>query len=488
MTEAEFLYFDNKVAAGDNIEAHKKVRPWKKLLFGLAFFHAVVQERRKYGPIGWNIRYEWNQSDILTAQANLRMYLEEQNEVPYETLCYVVGDVNYGGRVTDYMDQRCVAAILQKYFTARAVESDDYTFTEDGAYYPPEPGDLASVRAYVDQLPMLDSPEVFGLHRNAAIAFENSETKYLMDTIISVQPRTGGSGSGKSSDQQVAELALDLSERMPALLSSEHAAPATFAKDEEGTVNSLGTFLSIEMGKFNKMLLKIRSTLAELQRAIKGLVVMSSELDGMYQALLFQKVPELWSSVGYLSLKPLGSWFKDLLARVDFMEKWIVQGPPESFWMSAFFFPQGYMTAALQTFARDKRIAIDTLDFRTEVLRATPEEVDGAPAQGVYIYGLYVEGGRWDRGKECLAESTFGETHVYMPVIWLDPIVKDGGGQQVLSGSYNCPLYKVSSRAGTLSTTGHSTNYVRNLQLPSGDMPPEHWVRRSVALLSQLDD
>jgi dynein heavy chain, axonemal len=98
-----------------------------------------------------------------------------------------------------------------------------------------------------------------------------------------------------------------------------------------------------------------------------------------------------------------------------------------------------------------------------------------------------MEGGRWDSGKSYIVESLVGETHVLMPVIWLDPIVKteDYGKEP---GQYNCPFYKVSSRAGTLSTTGHSTNYIRNLQLPCGDKSQEHWIRRSVALLTQLDD
>ena len=66
------------------------------------------------------------------------------------------------------------------------------------------------------------------------------------------------------------------------------------------------------------------------------------------QALLLQRVPAMWANVSYLSLKPLGSWFKELVARVEFMATWIREGPPDAFWMSAFFFPQGYMTAALQ--------------------------------------------------------------------------------------------------------------------------------------------
>ena len=211
----------------------------------------------------------------------------------------------------------------------------------------------------------------------------------------------------------------------------------------------------------------------------------------MYTCILYiptyypQRVPDMWSNVAYLSLKPLGSWFKDLVARCEFMSSWIGDGPPHAFWMSgvlqcvavcysalracefksswigdgipgvfwmsgvlqcvpvcssvfqttnhrpwcffltrhpsqhtathcntlqhtathcntlsecnvvtvneaglfltghtscslwisAFFFPQGYMTAALQMYARSTRIAIDTLDFATRALTITPEDV-----------------------------------------------------------------------------------------------------------------
>jgi dynein heavy chain, axonemal len=70
-----------------------KSREFKKLLFGLAFYHALILERRKFGAIGWNIPYDWMNSDLKTGTMQLRMYLEEQPVVPFETLNAVVGDI-----------------------------------------------------------------------------------------------------------------------------------------------------------------------------------------------------------------------------------------------------------------------------------------------------------------------------------------------------------------------------------------------------------
>lgn len=84
----------------------KKQEAWRKLVFACSFFHAVVQERRKFGPLGWNIRYEFSQGDLECSLATLRMFLEEQEVIPWSALLYVTGQINYGGRVTGEATRR----------------------------------------------------------------------------------------------------------------------------------------------------------------------------------------------------------------------------------------------------------------------------------------------------------------------------------------------------------------------------------------------
>merc|ERR1712100_572794 len=127
------------------------------------------------------------------------------------------------------------------------------------------------------------------------------------------------------------------------------------------------------------------TSLVDLGKAIKGLVVMSSELDEMFSSLLKNQVPALWSKVAYPSLKPLSGWFKDLLMRVEFFNGWLTQGQPSCFNLPAFFFQQGFMTGILQMHARKYAIPIDTLSFSYEIKRAeNASEVDEPPEIGVF--------------------------------------------------------------------------------------------------------
>jgi len=149
----------------------------------------------------------------------------------------------------------------------------------------------------------------------------------------------------------------------------------------------------------------MRQSLVEIDLAIKGFIVMSEELDSMYLRLQNNHVPLNWAKVGYPSLKPLSSWYKDFLVRVAFFEKWLKEGNPASYWLPGMFFPQGFMTGVLQTHARQYRIAIDKLAYSFEFLDAEgPEEVDEAPEDGVYVHGLFMDGARWDRENATIAD------------------------------------------------------------------------------------
>jgi dynein heavy chain len=306
-----------------------------------------------------------------------------------------------------------------------------------------------------------------------------------------VQPRLVGSGGGKSPDEMVFELADQILARLPkALFDLDLAKEGTFALDAHGRVASLSTVLRQEISRFNGLLQTLWRTLADVKKAIKGLVVMSSELERMHTAMINNRVPETWSNAAYPSLKPLGAWVADLELRLDFMRGWLVTGAPASFWVSGLFFPQGFLTGALQTYARKYNLPIDTLSFEFKVLNnMSVNQAQGlagvalpAVADGVLVHGLFMDACRWDDAAGHMVDSRPGEMQAPLPVMHMVPRQHFTPPKT----DYIAPMYKTSKRFGVLSTTGHSTNFVVAVHLPSSESQ-DYWVAKGAALLTQLD-
>lgn len=465
----------------------EKPREFKKLLFGLAFFHGVILERRKFGPIGWNIGYEWMASDLQVSREQLGMYLSSQPGVPWVTLNYIIAEVNYGGRVTDDKDVRLISAVLKRYFNDEILQ-DNYKLTPLAEYFAPQEGSLEEVREYIAGLPMDEDPQVFGLHPNALITAQFNEAKTFLDAVVSVQPRLSSGGGRKKPEEIVAEMAVEFLERVPEPKSKATAHASTYEVTAEGGVVSLGVFHGQELDRFNALVSVVRTTLWTLGQAIKGLVVMSNEMEDMYASFLTQRLPAKWTGCAYPCLKPLNSWVTDFIQRLDFIGDWLVNGPPISFWLPCFFFPQGFMTASMQVYARKTKIPIDTLLFWTNVSDVEdPKFILGRPENGVNVHGLFLQGCTWDVAESTLIESHPGQLFAPVPIILLEPLFQEERLKRE-QGRYFCPLYKTSERRGTLSTTGHSTNFITYLHLSAGARDDAHWIRRGVALLCMLDD
>ena len=366
-----------------------KTETWRKMLFGLCFFHASLQERRKFGPLGFNILYEFNDSDLETSMTMLRMFLNEQEEIPWGSLIYMTGEINYGGRVTDDWDRRCLLSIISKFYTTQVLQ-DEYQFSESGIYYAPTNGPLESYRKYIDDLPLMDQPEIFGMHENANIRFQDQESDKMITSILSIQPRTSSTGGGKTSDELILEYIEDFTKALPDLLDLGNAHSDLYNLTETGLVQSLTTFLLQEVQRFNTLNKKIKSSLGLLTRAIKGLVVMSMELDAMYGSFLNSVVPNNWTKYSYPSLKPLQSWYKDLLLRIQFIRGWLQDGMLPCYWLSGFFFPQGFITGTLQTYSRKYFLEIDRLSFSFQVTSLKVENIKAPPTVNIYIYIIYI--------------------------------------------------------------------------------------------------
>jgi len=253
----------------------------------------------------------------------------------------------------------------------------------------------------------------------------------------------------------------------------------------------MNTVLVQEMIRYNRLTIVVRAGVKQVVLALKGLVVMSAQLEEVCQSFFDGKVPPSWLASSFSSLKPLGAYVTDMLARLKFFQDWYIQGPPDIFWFSGFYFPHAFLTGALQNFARANTYAIDTVDYDFHVVDWGRPETK--PDIGVFIEGLFLEGARWDQENHELATQLPKVLLTQMPVMHLECMrkedIKARHGEAILESGdpkYKCPVYKTLARRGVLATTGHSTNYVLPIRLDTSK-PQSFWIKRGTAMICATD-
>ena len=196
-----------------------------------------------------------------------------------------------------------------------AVKTPQYALSSLSSYYIPESSDMQGFKDYISSLPNSDKPEIFGQHRNADIASQIRESNNILSTLLSLQPQIS-SGTGKTREEKVLSLVFDLQKKIPDVIDYE-ATYALFKLD----MTPFNVVLLQEIKRYNELLYKLKKSLNDVQNGLKGIVVMTSDLEDVFASIYEGKVPPAWSTT-FSSSKPLASWIRDLLQRIEYFSDW----------------------------------------------------------------------------------------------------------------------------------------------------------------------
>lgn len=270
---------------------------FKPLVYVLSFFHATIQERKKYGKIGWNVTYDFNDSDFRISWRLINLYLNKSHEMndenlPWDTLRYLIGEAMYGGRVTDNWDRRVMNTYLAEFFGDFIFDQNQkfYFSRSDNDYTIPPAQDMEQFLIAIDEIPLFTNPGVFGLHSNAEISYFTNAAKSLWVNTLEMQTNDGGSSGAVNKEEYIEKVASEISEKLPELFDIYN-----IKKSKEFEVPSPTQIVLLqELERFNILLETLATSLFDLQRALNGEIGMSSSLDDLANCIFNGFVSQSW--------------------------------------------------------------------------------------------------------------------------------------------------------------------------------------------------
>ncbi|XP_069077648.1 dynein axonemal heavy chain 11-like [Pleurodeles waltl] len=437
---------------------------FKTILFSLCYFHACVAERRKFGPQGWNKIYPFNFGDLTISVSVLYNYLEANAQIPWEDLRFLFGEIMYGGHITDDWDRRLCRSYLEEYLQPNQF---DRKLALAPGFVIPSNLDYQGYHKYIDEMLPPESPTHYGLHPNAEIEFLTVTSDNLFRTLLELQSRESivGEGATQTVEEKGKAVLDDILEKLP----EEYNMSDITSKSAERTPYILVCFQECE--RMNILLNEIRRSLKELDLGLKGELAISSEMEQLQTALFFDNVPDTWMKLAYPSTYGLAQWYTDVLLRCRELDSWTQDlSLPSVVWISGFFNPQSFLTAVMQSLARKNEWPLDKMHLTVDVTKKYKEEFAQPAREGAYIYGLHMEGARWDFQSGHIAEARLKVSTPTMPVIFVRAIPND---RQDTRNIYECPVYKTKLRGST---------YVWAFPLKTKERPAK-WIIAGVALL-----
>ncbi|XP_021242639.1 dynein heavy chain 5, axonemal-like isoform X7 [Numida meleagris] len=357
---------------------------WKPLLYAVAFLHTTVQERRKFGPLGWNIPYEFNQADFTASVQFVQNHLDDMDikrGVNWSCVRYMLGEVQYGGRVTDDLDKALLNTFARVWF-GEHMFSDKFCFYKD--YVIPKGKTVEDYLQYIEQLPVIDTPEVKAqLQKMGAIQPMNIFLRQEID-------------------------------RMQHVISSVRTTLTDLKLAIDGTIIMSEELRDALDSMYDARIPKLWFRISWESTTLGFWFTELLERNQQFSSWLMDGRPNQFWMTGFFNPQGFLTAMRQETTRSNVAKGW----------------------------------ALDSVVLHNEVTKMMKEDVAGPPPAdvgGVYIYGLFLEGAGWDRRNSKLVESAPKVLYTSLPVVHVYAVsmtaLQDSKKQQG-NVYYSCPVYK----------------------------------------------
>ncbi|XP_012535785.2 dynein heavy chain 7, axonemal-like [Monomorium pharaonis] len=453
-------------------------KEFSKLLYGLCFFHGIVRERRHFGPQGWNIPYDFDQADFEISIRQLQSLINETANVPFDTLLYLIGECNYGGKIMDRLDQKCLRHLLDSFCDRRIIENAECSFSNCEEHSVPQRCEYRDIIMHISGMQLDASAEAFACDENALIIKDTAVAKEFLESVSRLDQIR--SLDHETVQDQALQAINEISSRLPALFN------ITEIQNRCPTISRelLNAILIHEAKLINEILSVIADSLSNLKSALNGETILTESLEDLSKEICNNEVPCVWRRIDVgIATRGLPSYIDLLLKRVNFVRRWCDNGLPHGIHFDALSCCKRFLSATLLAFSRRRGVPVEQVALDLQVTNGDStcsEENEDV----YYIHNLHLSGARWDVQRRVLTENS---TNVF----WYDipPIrLTFSREERIIDGAYECPVYVSPTRCdeGDTHASTKMRNYVMSVPLET-DKSHVYWTKRGTALFCQVE-
>ena len=440
-----------------------------RLYFLLAWFHAVILERRRFCPVGWTKSYAFGDSDQKCSLDVIDYWIDrcasgkthvDPSKIPWQAIQTVLSETMYGGRIDNRFDDMVLHSLVKRLFVS---ESFDLNFELSKDLKAPEGTTKAQFIKWVESLPSSNPPEWLGLPSSAETRLLNLQARHLISSFTKLQrEQEEEEDVVKEEDDEekndvttwmrrAVDVAKPWMKKLPTLSPLNR---------ESGSIDSpVFRCLNREVELGITLLNTVREDLKSVCEAIQDSVKVSNRCRAVMRDLSKNILPTLWSKSGTFSLD---AWMSDLVRRVNQLSSFSKTSnwSSSSIWLGGLASPEAFLTATRQEAARSKKCSLQDLHLSLSLS-------DGD--DGFKFKGLILEGAGWD-GKVLVLSDKTSNTLSPVRFVWTKTKPEVPSGTIALE----IPSYLNANRDEVIFTV---TFYAEANQ-------PEHvWRQRGVAMV-----
>lgn len=371
--------------------------PRAQTLFALAWFHAIIQERRTFIPQGWTKFYEFGFPDLRASAEILDLMYANPSVAPDWTAVHgLLENAIYGGRVDNEYDTRILRTYLTQYFNSEMFGKQPSKRLARTIALP----NSTSYDSYVDminQMPDIDSPSLFSLPDNIDRTLQRINSGKVI-SLLKVLSAAVDSGARFNREKWSMELA-PLLQLWSKLISSNQNLLEGKLPASRPDATPVEIFVYLENNKAHSIVKKVNGIIQAITKVIQGNGMLTPQLASIGNALLASTVPQSWLDDWEGPEDPF-AWLRGLVSRTIALDSWVERVTGGSLLsskldLSELFRPEILLNALRQQTARLTRVPVDNLKL---VAGPEPKSLVNCrlpvTVSGMLLQGCGFEGGR----------------------------------------------------------------------------------------------